>query len=269
MQEGKRIMDAFECLSQYYTEYDEDARLTSRHGQVEYLTTMRYIHRYLEPGMRILEIGAGTGRYSHALAREGYRVDAVELIPHNIEVFESKTAPGEKIAVRQGNAMDLSSFGDETYDMTLVFGPLYHLYTQDDKLRVLSEALRVTKKGGIVFASYCMSDASIIGYGFKGGHIFELIEKGLLETAHFKTSSNPEVVFELLRREDIDDMISHFTVTRLHLVATDLYTDYMRETVDAMDDATFEMYLRYHFSICERPDMAGVSHHTLDIFRKL
>lgn len=136
-------------------------------------------------------------------------------------------------------------------------------------MRTLSESLRVTKRDGIVFAAYCMSDASIIDYGFKGGHIFELIEKGLLETAHFKTSSTPEALFELLRREDIDDMMSHFTVTRLHFVATDLYTNYMRETIDAMDDATYEMYLLYHFSICEQPDMTGVSHHTLDIFRKL
>lgn len=58
-------------LQAYYETHDEDARLRSRSGQVEYLTTMRYIDKYLKPGMRILEIGAATGRYSHALARMG------------------------------------------------------------------------------------------------------------------------------------------------------------------------------------------------------
>ena len=91
---------------------DEDARLRSRHGMVEFLTTMRYIERYLKPGGKILEIGAGTGRYSHALAQKGYTVDAVELLEHNIEVFRRSTLSGEPVSVRQGNALDLSGFGD-------------------------------------------------------------------------------------------------------------------------------------------------------------
>lgn len=52
---------------------------------------MRYIEKYIQPGNRILEIGAGTGRYSHALARQGYTVDSVELIKHNIDVFSQNT----------------------------------------------------------------------------------------------------------------------------------------------------------------------------------
>ena len=75
-------------LIDFYRHYDEDGRLASRHGSVEFLTTMHYIEKYLRPGFRILEIGAGTGRYSHALARRGYEVSAVELVEHNIEVLK-------------------------------------------------------------------------------------------------------------------------------------------------------------------------------------
>ena len=100
-------MEVMKELTQYYSAYDEDARLRSRHGMVEFLTTMRYIERYLRPGMRILEIGAGTGRYSHTLARMGYAVDAVELVQHNIDIFREKTQPGEQVTIRQGNATDL------------------------------------------------------------------------------------------------------------------------------------------------------------------
>ena len=92
-------METKEVLEQFYNNYDEDGRLRSRHGMVEYLTTMRYIERYLRPGMRILEIGAGTGRYSHSLAQKGYQVDSVELVEHNIEVFKSKTTAGERITI--------------------------------------------------------------------------------------------------------------------------------------------------------------------------
>ena len=58
-----------------------------------HLTTMRYIDKYIKPGDRVLEIGAETGRYSHALARQGYAVDAVELVEHNIEIFRTISSP--------------------------------------------------------------------------------------------------------------------------------------------------------------------------------
>ena len=94
---------AGEYLNAYYENYDEDGRLGSRHGSVEYLTTMRYLHKYLQPGASLLEVGAGTGRYSLALAREGYRVSALELIAHNIEVFRAKLRAEDDIRLEEKN----------------------------------------------------------------------------------------------------------------------------------------------------------------------
>lgn len=144
-------METKDYLTNYYERYDENGRLVSKHGMVEYLTTMKYVEKYLEPNMRVLEIGAATGRYSHALAQKGYPVDAVELVEHNIEIFKQNTTEGEPVTITQGNAMDLSAFESDTYDITLLFGPMYHLFTREDKLKALSEAIRVTKKGGIIF----------------------------------------------------------------------------------------------------------------------
>ena len=69
-------------------------------------------------------------------------------------------------------------------------------------------------------------------------------------------------------KEEIDELIKSFPVARLHYVGTDMATNYMRETIDAMDPDFFELYLRYHFSICERQDLVGASHHILDVLRK-
>ena len=261
-------MDVFENMNHYYKNYDEDGRLLPKHGQIEFLTTMRYIQKYLLPGMQVLEIGAGTGIYSHAIGRIGHEVDAIELIQHNIDIFKGKTSENETITIRQGNATDLSLIESNRYDISLLLGPMYHLFTTEDKIQALSEALRVTKTGGILFVSYCISDASIICYGFKGGNVSNLIERGLLDPETFKTHSNPSDIFDLTRKEDIDELMENFNVTRLHYVATDLATNYMRETVNTMDDEIFSIYLKYHFSICERPDMVGATHHSLDIFKK-
>ena len=146
-------MKTNQYIIDFYNSYDEDNRLKLKHGTVEFLTTMRYVERYIQPSDRVLEIGAGTGRYSHTLARMGYAVDAVELVEHNIEVFQKNTLPNEKITITQGNALDLSAFPNDQYDITLLLGPLYHLYTKEEKLKALSEAIRVTKRGGIIFAA--------------------------------------------------------------------------------------------------------------------
>ena len=83
-------------LEEYYNKFNEDKRLDSRHGRVEFQTSMHYIHKYLdqiaeETGknrreIRILDIGAGTGRYSIALAEEGYDVTAVDFVRHTREM---------------------------------------------------------------------------------------------------------------------------------------------------------------------------------------
>ena len=215
------------------------------------------------------EIGAGTGRYSHALARRGYAVDAVELTECNIEVFRRNTLPDEPVTVRQGDARNLSAFADGAYDITLLLGPMYHLYTKEDALTALREAFRVTRPGGVVFVSYCMTDPSIIGYGFKKGHIHELLAGALVDPVTFKAFSEPKEIFQLYRKADIDEMARQLPAERLCFIAADGYTNHMRETVDAMDDAAFDVYLRYHFATCELPELVGWSHHTLDIFEKL
>ena len=126
-------MKTNQYLIDHYSNYDEDSRLASKYGSIEFLTTMRYIEQYIKPGDRILEVGAATGRYSHALARQGYAVDAVELVEHNIEIFRKNTQANENITITQGNAMDLSAFPDNKYDITLLLGPLYHLYNKEDR----------------------------------------------------------------------------------------------------------------------------------------
>ena len=154
-------MEIKEAISQYYESYDEDGRLVlHRRGVVEYETTMHYIRKYLRPGAKVLEIGAGTGRYSLALAQEGYAVTAVELVAHNLDVFRRKITPDMTIQALQGNALDLSRFPDDSFDLTLSLGPMYHLYSEADKKRAISEALRVTKPGGTLMVAYCISAVS-------------------------------------------------------------------------------------------------------------
>ncbi len=256
-------------LEEYYNSYDEEGRLLSRHGQVEYLTTMRYISESLS-GMlcpNILEVGAGTGRYSVSLAKQGYPVTAVELIPHNLERLKAKLDGTEPLTAIQGNALQLSVLPDAAFDLTLMLGPMYHLYKHEDKLQALSEAVRVTKPGGYILVAYCMNEATVIQYVFGKNHLQDVIGRGLL-TSNWHCVSEPKEIFELIRTEEIAALDAVFPVERIKLVATDGAANYMRECIDAMDDKTFSLWMDYHFTICERQDLIGASHHTLDVLRK-
>lgn len=263
-------MESNHYLIDFYKAYDEDSRLQSKHGSIEFLTTMRYVERYLKPENRILEIGAGTGQYSHALARRGYVVDAVELVEHNIKVFQKNTLPNEQITISQGNALDLSAFLDNQYDLTLLLGPLYHLYTKEDKQQAIREAIRVTKQDGVIFAAYVISDGCLIDEGFhrKNINVAEYVQTGLLDAETFVAKSESKDLFELVRKEDVDEIMSVFPVKRLHYVASDGCALLLREAIDAMDEETFRLYLNYHFATCERGDLVGITSHALDIFQK-
>ena len=256
-------------LEEYYNNYEEEGRLLSRHGQVEYLTTMRYIKECLEgisdPG--ILEVGAGTGRYSVTLAKQGLRVTAVELVEHNLEVLRSKLDGSEPINAVQGNALDLFAFGNDSFDLTMLLGPMYHLFTCEDKLKALGEAVRVTKPGGYILVAYCMNEPTVIQYCFGAGNLQRVIDGNLL-TGDWHCISEPRELFELVRIEDIESYNAEFPVKRIKLVATDGATNYMRQKIDEMDDDMFGKWLDYHFAVCERQDLIGASHHTLDILRK-
>lgn len=257
-------------MEDYYKNFDEDNRLSSRSGSVEYRTTMRYIERYLMPRARVIEIGAATGRYSHALAQMGYVVDAVELLEHNIELFKKNTQPNETVTITQGNALDLSDFPDCTYDITLLLGPLYHLYNDADKHKAISEAIRVTKPGGIVFAAWVMSDALLLEGGFRQQRwsVGRVIEQGYIDGETFANIlTEPRHIIDVVRKEQIDSIMSEYSVTRLHFISAECCW-LVGDALENMDEELFELYMKYHFATCERAAMAELSYHAIDIFKK-
>ena len=256
-------------LEEYYKSRDEESRLLSQHGQVEYLTTMKYIHECLScfAFPSILEVGAGTGRYSVALAKEGYSVTALELVEHNLDVLKSKLDGTEPITAVQGNALDLSAFRDNSFDLTMLLGPMYHLYTLEDKIQALSEAVRVTKPGGYILVAYCMNEPTIIQYVFMANHLKDVMEINTLLTEDWHCKSEPKEIFELVRTEDISLLNSKFPLDRIKLVATDGAAHYLSELIDEMDQYTFTKWMEYHLATCERQDLIGASNHTLDILK--
>lgn len=256
-------------LERYYNKFPEEKRLNSRRGQVEYRVSMKYIHEYIPAGVprenvKILEIGAGTGRYSVALANEGYDVTAVELVKYNLGILKSK---GSSVKAMQGNALNLKKLPNDNFDVTLLFGPMYHLFGETDKKQALAEAKRVTKPGGVILVAYCMNEYGVLTYAFKEGHIKECMQENRL-TEDFHTISQKENLYDYMRIEDIDALLIDSGLERIKIISPDGPSSYMRSVLNRMSEEEFEHFVEYQMATCERMDLIGAGAHTLDILRK-
>ena len=255
-----------ENLINYYNKFNEDKRLTHRHGIVEYETTMKYIKEYLKNmnNPKIIDIGAGTGKYSVALANEGYNVTAVELVKHNLMTLKAKNSA---VKAYLGNAINLTKFKDNSFDMVLLFGPLYHLISKEDKLKALMEAKRIVKEDGLILVSYYMNEYAIITHGFKDNNILDAIKNKEVDDTFHVTPKETDL-YSMVRLEDIDELNKLSNLKRIKILAQDGPSDYIRPIINKMDDKTFKTYLNYHFSACERKELLGASSHVLDILKK-
>lgn len=273
-------------IEKYYNKFHEEHRLTTRHGQVEFRTTLHYIEEAInrcrnefgmtennrdshpelvsESPVKIADIGAGTGRYSVELCHRGYDVTAVELVKHNLEILRSKH---ENIKTWQGDARSLPFLEDETFDITLLFGPLYHLHGDEEKLKALNEAKRITKKDGIILVAYVMNEYSVISYCFKEHKWSEVAEKGGL-SPDFHTICTEEDLYDYVRLEDINRLNEAAGLERIKIISADGPADYMRRELNEMSEEEFEAFCAFQLANCERPELVGAGSHCVDILRK-
>lgn len=255
-----------ENLIAYYNKFNEDKRLKTRHARVEFVTAMTYIHkalaRYDQP--RLLDIGAGTGAYSIPLYQEGYDVTAIELVRHNLRTMQMREP---NLNAQEGNALDLSRFDNDSFDLVLLFGPLYHLISREEKVQALTEAERVLKPGGRIMISYCMNEYAIITHGVKEGFLKQAVANHQV-TDDFHVISQTDDLYSFMRLEDIDDLMKATDLKRVKIIAQDGCAEYLKKEINAMDDEALELFIKYHLSNCERREWLGFSRHVLDILTK-
>lgn len=246
-------------LSKHYNKFNEDKRLTRRHGQVEFITSMKYIHEYLSSNDKIIDIGAGAGKYSITLLEEGYDVTAVEYVRPNIGKIK-RNNPNLKVV--EASATDLSMFKDDEFDVTIMFGPMYHLYSKEDKLKALAEAKRITKK--YIFVAYIMNEYSVIEYAFKDNHYKEVKNK-LNDDYHI---DDKDALYFQVRIKDMDELNKLSGLNLVKRFAQDGPSDYMRSYINDMDEETFAGFIDFHLKTCEASELLGASSHVVDILSK-
>ena len=256
-----------EIISGFYKENREDDRLTrSRHGQLEYATTMAYIHKFAGPGTKVLEIGAGTGRYSIALAKEGMDVTAVELVEEKLKILKENSKVIANISSYQGDATNLDRFPDNTYDVTLCFGPMYHLYEKKEVNKAIDEAVRVTKPGGVILFAFISVYAIMYANYFQGNWAAGEEENF---TEDYKVKHFKEQLFTGYEVPEFEALFETKPVEWITTAGVDGILEPIEDRADfSIPDKDFEAFCKWYLAIAEKRELLGCTNHLLYICRK-
>ena len=256
---------AMNHIEKYYNKFNEDKRLESRHGIVEFSVSMAFIKKYLPTNQcKIIDIGAGTGKYSIALSKLGHDVTAVELVKKNLSMLQQKNS---NVKAFQGNALNLKKFKDNSFDITIMFGPMYHLFSTEDKVKALCEAKRVTKTGGYIFVAYLLADYALIRHGIMDNNIRQAINNGKIDKA-YNIIATEEDLYSYVRLPQIEEYNNMAGLTRSCIFSPDGPTDYIRQSINKLSEQDFEYFISYQLANATRPDLLGASSHVVDVLIK-
>ena len=192
-------MDDAEAFVAHYGLGFEQGRLTEGGDSLELVRTLEVLETVLPAAPAdVLDVGGGAGVYAARLARGGYRVQLVDVVPLHVEQARAVAAelPEAHFTASLGDARDLSGFADGALDVVLLLGPLYHLTEQSDRVRALAEARRVLRPGGLVAAAAISRFASLLDGTVRGylddPRFVAIVERDLRDGQHRNPENVPE-----------------------------------------------------------------------------
>jgi ubiquinone/menaquinone biosynthesis C-methylase UbiE len=185
-------------ISEVVTHYEatlEENRLASGLASLELVRTQEVLRRHLPPPpARILDVGGGTGVYADWLLAEGYRVNLLDITPRHVQQALGRFAHrGLSVALADGRRLPVV---DESHDVVLVLGPLYHLTHRSDRLDVLRDARRALRRDGLVAVAAISRFASLFD-GLVREFIFEpefqaMVRRDLADGRHTNPTQRPQ-----------------------------------------------------------------------------
>ncbi|WP_426348669.1 class I SAM-dependent methyltransferase [Alloiococcus sp. CFN-8] len=256
-----------------YENYKEEDRLTTNKSrQVEFITTVRAFNEVFPASGKLLDCGAGTGIYSFYYGDMGYEVTALDITPRHINIINQELKnKGYHMDALVNDATDLSLFDDETFDVVLCMGPLYHLTDRVLREKCLAECIRVLKKGGLLAVSYisrfymfphiASSDKKYLNMSFGK----KLIDTGVIN------HEDPDCFWTdsyYYSPDEIENDFNKFNIKIVDHLAADGISPLLRDKVNSMNDEEYKIWCDYHYAVCREKSILGASNHGLIIGRK-
>lgn len=249
-------------------------RLTKHEGIIEYLTTVRYLEKYLPKGGVIADIGSGPGRYSLWLAEHGYDVVAVDPVENNIRSlkarFRGKGLGKKLISAHIGYAQNLDMLENEEFDAVVCLGgPLSHVMKLQDRQNAIKEFTRISKLGAPIFISI-MGRLSV----FNG--TVRMFNEDLDSDYIMKWAETGDyfggygfLPYHGFKLNEVEELFGS-SISLLAKVGLEGFASYSGAEIIKLkrNKRRWDRYLKIHFSICEDPETIGVSEHYMVVGKK-
>ena len=259
-------------IEEFYNKFNEDKRLKTRHGRVEYEVTMHYIMKYMDElhPKSIIDIGAGAGAYTVPLLEKAKSIIAIDVVRYNLGRLKQNAEKvmsnyEDILTCYKRDARKLRGIDDNVADITLLLGPMYHLTTIEDRRKALKEAIRVTKSGGIIFVAYIMNEYGILMHGFNEHTILDDIKSGAVDDSFH--INNDDRIYSFVRLEDIDKINEGQNVTREIIFSPDGLANHFRPMLNSLSEEEFKVFIEYQKTVSGRNDLLGAAAHTVDVLR--
>jgi len=198
MAEPAKTPDPASDILKHYESVREEQRLQEGASRLERVRTQELLTRYLPspPGV-VLDVGGGPGAHACWLARQGYEVHLIDLVPLHVEQARgaSRAQPDHPLAsATVGDARKLQH-AEASVDAVLLLGPLYHLTEREDRLQAWREARRVLRPGGTALGAAICRFASLLA-GLAEGYLDDpefaaIVERDLADGQHRNLTNNP------------------------------------------------------------------------------
>ena len=263
--------DDLDAVVSHYETVPEHDRITEGLRQLELLRTQEVLRRHLPAApARVLDVGGATGVHAEWLAADGYDVHVVDVMPHHVEAVQARL--GDRgVTAEVGDARHLTA-ADDSVDVALLLGPLYHLTVQEDRLRALAEANRVVRRGGLVAAAAISRFASLfdgLGREFLFDPAFRpIVERDLREGQHRNPENRPHWFTRTFFHHP-DELRAEVTAAGLalvELVGLEGMPGWMPHLASSWDDPDRREAMLYAARAVEsEPSLLGLSAHLLAV----
>lgn len=247
----------------YYNTYDENGRFYRNNvHQIEWITSMTYFENLFKRGAYILDGCAGTGNYSFKLAELGYKVIAGDIVPHNVDIMQSKQEKNPILHdIYTGSITDLSRFESETFDVVLCMGAFYHIGS-DERMIAMTECLRVLKPNGLLVISYINNTAV---------PILDLSDRleNMDDVLTWYNNKTNDGIFLQMSPSEIEQIADAFPTKIVAHIAADGIGYLLSNKINGASKEDFEKWMSFHLQTCEDKNLLGYSLHGLAFLKKL
>ena len=253
-------------VKENYKTGKEDQRATqSRYSQTEFYYTVKHIGEYITKDTAVLEIGCGTGYYGMFFSDQYKEYLGVDITLENIAIFKEKIQNSKFTNVRAqiGDATDLNKIPDQSYDVVLCLGPLYHLPSEEREL-VFRECQRVCKDGGIAVFSY-INQAGVYAGACIFGSFYPNEKANEMVLGLGKDDTRPDLFFYTMP-EEMETVAKKHGFCKIKNLGTDFFI--FLNVINGMNDEKFALLKPLLDQMTSHESCTGMSNHAVLVCRK-